>query len=368
MPGLTVFFRFDDFSESSPVTVEAGLVDAFRRSGVCGTFAVIPAVTEGRYHEPGKRGTLPLGDAKIAFLRQAIADGSVDVALHGWDHRSRSSIAPHSEFRGLSAPEQISRIQQGRDLLRKTVNAEPTVFVPPWNSYDDNTLEALIQQGFKCLSANRYGVARGPLRFVPTTADLRELRDAVTVARRSRDPDPIIGVLLHPYDFKESGDPRAAMTCSAFAEEVRWLTEQPDVRVVPISRLSSENSTLEAPRYRANQPLSFESVFPPFVRTTVATPVFRSSGVARRVNAVRGFATGATYVAAAVLGAVLAGVIWPRLEMQRFSYVLFADLAIGAALLVLLARTAMHREVYFRTMLAVAALSGMMIGALRLWR
>jgi hypothetical protein len=70
---MTVFFRFDDFSATSPEAVETGLVDALRANHVCATFAVIPAVTEGSYHLPGERATFPLGPDKIRFLRDAVA-------------------------------------------------------------------------------------------------------------------------------------------------------------------------------------------------------------------------------------------------------------------------------------------------------
>src|SRR6185295_4417684 len=116
---ITIFFRFDDYSETSPLDVEAGLVGALRNNRCCATFAVIPAVTEGRYHEPAERGTHPLGSEKIRFLRQAVEDGAVDCALHGFNHRTRRHSSPHSEFVGLSTPEQIARLQQGQDLLRR---------------------------------------------------------------------------------------------------------------------------------------------------------------------------------------------------------------------------------------------------------
>jgi peptidoglycan/xylan/chitin deacetylase (PgdA/CDA1 family) len=364
---VTVFFRFDDYSETSPAVVEAGLVAALTKQRVCATFAVIPAVTEGKYHEPGDRGTRPLGPEKARFLREAIAAGAVDVALHGWNHRTHSPRSPHSEFVGLSAEEQRSRIRNGRELLRRSLGVNASVFVPPWNRYDDTTLEALTEQGFTCVSANRYGRSRpGALRFLPTTADLREIRQAVAVARESRDPNPIVGVLLHPYDFADSGDPRGDVTCEAFEADLAWLRGQPDVDVLPISHLAKETPGLDCSRYRANQPLPYESAFPPFVQTTFATPFFMSEREARRTKRIRALSTVGTYIAAAILG-------WGLEEMLRtgptgsmvFVTVNRGRWVLAGMVALLVARVLWRREVYFRAMLALALLSGMLLGALR---
>jgi peptidoglycan/xylan/chitin deacetylase (PgdA/CDA1 family) len=366
MGRITVFFRFDDFSETSPVPVETGLVGALRKTGVCATFAVIPAVTEGAYHSPGDRGVLPLGATKIRFLRQAIEDGAIDVALHGWNHRSRSNTSPHSEFVGVSAPEQKELIESGRDLLRTAVGVAPRVFVPPWNRYDDGTLDALTAHDFTCVSANRYGPSRtGALRFLPTTADLREVRQAVEAARKSQDPAPVVGVLLHPYDFAESGDPRGDVTWSAFESDLRWLREQPDVEVLPISRLSEQDASLTAGRYRANQPLAFESLFPPFVRTTFATLFFRSEREARRVKAVRALLSGVTYGGAALVGWAAGQVSRPWLRAYVGGTGTTAIwLAIAAMLIALVTRGLIRREVYFRTAFSIALLGGMLLSLL----
>ena len=358
---LTVFFRFDDFSETSPSAVEAGLVDALEHNRMCATFAVIPAVTEGSYHVPGERGTLPLGPEKIRFLRRAVDNGTVDVALHGCNHRSVSASSPHSEFVGLTVQEQIAKIQSGLQLFRHPVNVDASVFVPPWNNYDDGTLEALSQQGLACISANRYGLCReGSLRFAPITTDIKGLRQAIVSARDSRDTDLIIGVLLHPYDFEESGDPRAEMSCRAFDGELRWLAQQPDVTVVSVSTLS-QNHTLGAARYRANQPLWFESVFPPFVRTTNSTPFFRSERGARRIKAWRTLTTVAVYVAATLAGVAIGHLAWAWLERPATILITAGKAVAGMLVLGLLIRTAVRRELYFRTMLALLLLCGVLI-------
>jgi predicted deacetylase len=355
---LTVFFRFDDYSASSPVEIETALVAALRRHKVAATFGVIPEVTKGRYNDPNTLGTVPYTPAKIDFLRRAAQDGSVDIALHGFNHRTRSSAGPHSEFVGMPADEQRVRLRQGRDVLRHHFGVEPTVFIPPWNRYDQQTLEALSGLGIRCLSANRYGPSHESLFFVPITAELRELREAVAQARKNGDADSLIGILLHPYDFMESGDPRASTTFEEFDEELAWLATQPDVRVASIAALCQENTSLNADRYRANQPLPFEAILPPMVGSTRTTMYYSPESGARRKKLVRALGAIGFYVGVAALGFGL-----ERLARDGFGDLIgiehpFPAMVAGAVMLALLVRAAMRRQLNFRAMSALALTAG----------
>jgi hypothetical protein len=253
----------------------------------------------------------------------------------------------------------LTRISHGQKTLQEALDAPPTVFVPPWNRYDANTVEALARSGLACVSANRYGPSvDSGLFFLPTTASLPELRGAVTFAREIRDLDPIIGVLLHPYDFKESGDARALMTCAEFGEELRWLAEQEDVTIRSISDLIRRDRTLTVGRYRANQPLPFESSVPPFIRSTSEIPVFRAERKARVLKGLRALGTIATYIGVGSL-AWAAGRVALRLlqsDLAAISVVGFA----AAAFATVLARSMWRREAYFRTVLALAVLAGLL--------
>lgn len=352
---VTVFFRFDDPSETSATAVEAGLIEVLRNNGCCATFAVIPAVTEGSYHQAGHRGTQPLGQEKARFLNDAAAHGAIDIALHGFDHRTVAKTSPHSEFVGLELEEQATKIRNGKAMLERLTGSNTGVFVPPWNAYDQGTLVALEREGLTCLSANRFGPARdNALRYLPITTDLAEMREAVVAAGNSGDPNPIVGVLMHAYDFKESGDSRAFTSYQAFDEELRWLLAQPAARIVPLSKLASENGSLGYRRYRANQPGWLENLLPPFVKSVSQTPFYKSEEKARRANLRRAVATGLTYLAIAGLGWAVERTAEATLEL---SPALFAAALTGT----LVVRAVAQRRVYFRTMSAVAIVAGMFI-------
>jgi hypothetical protein len=322
---------------------------------------VIPAVTEGRYHEPGERAVVPLGDDKARFLRDAIDRGVVDVALHGWNHRTRAQRHPHSEFAGLSVAEQRERIRRGRTLLHETlgVDTDTGVFVPPWNSYNDATLIALEQEGLTCISANRFGPVRnGRMVYAPITTDIAGIEEAVERARRSPDPDPIIGVLFHHYDFVESGESRAFVSCEQLGEKLSWLKQQPDVCVKSIGALAAERGqALQHDRYRVNQTVAFESISPPFVDTVGSVPVFASQGAARRSRLFKTASIVLTYAVAALLGVGLQQFI----HIDAPSYI---EALLASALTLLIGRSLVQRQIYFRTMFTIVVLTGMIAGRL----
>jgi peptidoglycan/xylan/chitin deacetylase (PgdA/CDA1 family) len=359
---ISVFFRFDDYAEISPTVVESQLVEALQKHGMCATFSVVPSITEGSYHVAGDGRELPLGPDKIRFLQEAVASGAVDVAAHGWNHRTVAKQRPHSEFVGLPLEAQVDSLSKGKALFRHSANLHPTVFVPPWNAYDRQTLEALSRVDYVCLSANRFGPVRDGLRFVPITADLLELRDAVASARNSQDPDPVIGVILHPYDFKGSGDSRALTDAAAFDAELAWLATQKDVAVVSISELARKNATLDADRFRANQPLWFESIVPPFVPTTSGTGFFRSTACARQAKARRAALTTLTYLVAVFISFGMASTILNAIPGTGLGT--WTSLCAAAALAVVASREALKGRIHFSAMLVCAFLVGIVVSGL----
>lgn len=362
MKPVTVLFRYDDFSELSPMQLDEQLIGVFRDHGVPCTFAVIPAVTTGNFRDKDAREVRPLGSAKLALLQRAVADGVVDVALHGLHHRTVHPQPPHSEFAGLSVVEQSEKIRQGKELLEAALQTRIETFVPPWNTYDRDTLQALRQAQIRGISANRYSavVEDEQIRYLPITIETHDLRRAVAQARRAGDGEAVIGVLLHPYDFRESGDQRGAMTLAQFAQEVRWLVEQPDVRVVSVSQLIREQQGLDHERFRANRPSPLENVYPPGVTRTVDTPLYFSTGRARRERTSKTSVT-LIFFATLALAGYAAGRWGLGLVDPAWVHGTVATTARYAPLLLLLAvvaRAIRAREVYFRALAVMCALGG----------
>jgi peptidoglycan/xylan/chitin deacetylase (PgdA/CDA1 family) len=360
---ITVFFRYDDYSAVSPSEVDMGVIDIMRRRGLCCTFAVIPAVTTGDYHHAGERDEIVLRGEKLELLKRAMDDGVVDLALHGWNHRADAAPPPMpSEFRGLSVEQQIGRIRRGYEFFKQQTGCAPAVFVPPWNTYDINTLRALEMVGIGAISAHRYSPVfeASTTRYVPMTIEIPELRTAIERAREGSDPDPIIGVMFHPYDFRESGDARGWITLAELERELAWLTQCEDVSVKSIGTLAASNRALDARRFRDNRPSAWETAFPPFVTRTYQIPVYMSAAPARRARGRRVVATSAFYVAVAVLVSIFVSTLaTPYVGDEGKLFMQVAAVLLAAVFLI---RGIITKGFYFRGVTLLSGMVGLCLG------
>jgi predicted deacetylase len=79
------------------------------------------------------------------------------IAMHGYKHvfdiRAKGIVTPvkHSEFAGHPYEIQYEKIRKGKEELFLH-GIETDIFFAPAHSYDDNTLKALVANGFKYLS------------------------------------------------------------------------------------------------------------------------------------------------------------------------------------------------------------------------
>lgn len=362
---IRVFFRYDDYCATSNATVDNGLIRLFGSHGLCCTFAVIPRVTEGNYRDPQPRPSMELDSSRKQALADAVRAGSVDVALHGFEHRSNGLGMPHSEFRGIGYAGQSAKISQGKAMLEEMIARPVLSFVPPWNTYDENTLKALHDNGIGCLSANRYGPLVGTIegvRFLPITVELPDLESAVEAARLCDDDDPVIGVLMHPYDFRESGDQRAQVDLAGLDSKLAWLKQQADVSVASVSALAAASAAFDMARYAANQPLAQEQLVPPFMRGLADTPYYASTAGAASARRRRLIGSIGTYLLAVVAGAA-SGVILQRIALSVHP----AGAPVALALLLLALgglawRTYAQPRIYFRPMLLTSLLAGCSLG------
>lgn len=362
---VRVFFRYDDYSATSNPTVDNGLIGLFGKHGVCCTFAVIPRVTEGNYRDPRPRPSLDLDASRRTALAAAVQNGSVDVALHGFEHRSNGRGMPHSEFRGESFAVQAEKIGRGKALLEEVIGRPVLSFVPPWNTYDENTVKALHENGIQCLSANRYGPLVSTIetmRLLPITVELPDLESAVAAARARRQDDPVIGILMHPYDFRESGDQRAQVDLAILDGKLAWLKQQADVAVASVTALATSSGAFDIRRYAGNQPFAQEQLVPPFIRGVADTPYYASPSGTAAARQRRLAGSVSTYLLAAIAG-IAAGDLLQEIALSIHSAAEELALVLVLALLGgLVWRTSRQPRVYFRPMLLMTLLAGCGLG------
>jgi peptidoglycan/xylan/chitin deacetylase (PgdA/CDA1 family) len=242
---LTIVFRCDDYSSTSDTAFELRLIDLFRKHHVPITLAVIPCVAPdydsvAPTGEPG----VPLNEMKARILRDAMDEGVVEVAQHGYNHRFNGP-AWRGEFVGLSYEDQRQRIAAGRALLTKVLGRDVTLFVPPNEKYDANTVRVFQELQFTMLSADVYGGPAVPstLKYMPKTSDLADFWDDMARIDRLADPSPAMVVLFHNFDFREDKQHGGGkLSLDDLNKILDWACGQPNVRVTTFEELSRQRA------------------------------------------------------------------------------------------------------------------------------
>ncbi len=192
--------------------LEARLFDLFRRHHGRIVVGVIPFPIDGPAEPPRPPAAAPpaaswLSDADnpwVVLLRRGIADGTVEPALHGYEHRRNAPLRHRpGEFAGQPEDWQLGAIRQGRDALCQAIGRPVRVFVPPWNSWDAGTAAALDALGFAWCSADAYhaGYRDGRVRLVPQTASRPQALLSLLQGEQAAPPGSILVLTTHPFDF-----------------------------------------------------------------------------------------------------------------------------------------------------------------------
>ena len=252
---VKIVLRFDDYSSVSDTAVESSLIGLLRKHNVPCTFAVIPAVTGGDYHNPAPIDSIPLTATKAAILRTGIESGLIEVAQHGLTHqtvaeRSQKTI---SEFAGVPLDSQRRRIIEGKRILEQQLGRKIEVFVPPWEHYDESTLVAVADAGFKIFSAAKKGVTLSTdrLTYLPSSFALAGLQKAVNEASRIPDTTSIIVAVVHAYDFVDSLPNNGQMTMGRLDSTMGLLCQSERIRYLTMSQAATVLSNLDGARVRA---------------------------------------------------------------------------------------------------------------------
>lgn len=240
---IRVALRLDDPSETSHQGVEAGILDALLKHQACATFAVIPfRMVDGQ--------RLALSKARAKPLIEAAYAGIIEVALHGHRHvRLQPEPASPSEFAGRQESEQHALIAEGRAVLETVFSKSITGFVPPWNSFDIATLRVLEEFDFRYVSAG-WDAPKGycgPLKLLPLTAHLNDIPTALVEARRFIKGNPVIVIVLHHYDFAESGSEHSITDMHGFDATLANLSGEPDVTLCRLGEIAANFGATSRP-------------------------------------------------------------------------------------------------------------------------
>lgn len=255
---VTVVFRYDDYSNRSRTDIERRIIATFRKNRLPITFGVIPFSSSNREYGDAPGLLTPLSEAKAAILREGASDGTVEIAQHGFTHREKTvfsdgEVVPtgaKTEFVGLGYVDQLEQITRGKQYLEKVVRRPVATFIPPWNSYDINTVRVLEKLRFKYLSTGLQEA--GPptsLKIMPYVAGIDELESCIAKARRIADPAPMVVCLFHTYDFNGVKKNGGKMGYQDFDKMVGRVASDKSLRVLSIAQAGEQVDDTSYGRY-----------------------------------------------------------------------------------------------------------------------
>ncbi len=245
---IRLAIRFDDPSATSNRALEQGIFAAAEAAGMPITVGVIPF--RRRAEE-----LIPLTQDRATHLIDAQNAGIIEVALHGYCHETvRGEQQPPSEFMGLDVATQIERIREGRDLLAATFGCPVTGFVPPWNTFDLATVQALTKLEFRYISAGMDLPAEcdSSLTYLPRTCQIASLAQTINEVEKFTTFDPVVIAVMHHYDFVESGIANAQTDLKRFGHILQTLMQDKRIQATTVSALCNDPVASSANRQMQN--------------------------------------------------------------------------------------------------------------------
>jgi len=236
---IVVVFRYDDISNGSNTDVDMRVLAAFQDRKVPITFSVIPFC--GSFpKEAGQPDPSPLSEAKAWMLRRALSAGGFEVAQHGYSHEDARAGQPggSSEFLDDPYEKQFERMVRGKRHLERVLDSSVVSFVPPWNTYDEQTVRVAKTLGFRVFSPGGPDAAlqaKYHMPFVGCCQSLTTLKQRIGDARKSADPRPLVPGLFHIFQISDYNKQYGEFTFAELESLLDWVKDQRDIKCMTIT-------------------------------------------------------------------------------------------------------------------------------------
>jgi len=127
-----VVFRMDDIQDGYLDAEQLKIMDIFLSKGDPLTLGLI-------MHKFGNDSSI------LNKISEGYKKGLFELAVHGWDHNN------YSDF---SEKEQISSLYKANERMQSIFGKKSDIFIPPFNKFNNGTLNAIRQLGFKIMSSS----------------------------------------------------------------------------------------------------------------------------------------------------------------------------------------------------------------------
>ena len=233
-----VAFRLDDVVDAKPGYLQFVVIDFFMEQDIPLTIGII-----------GNQ--FGADQYTIDFLKNHLDNSSknLEIANHGWNH---------TNFKNLSFEEQDASIGKTNNLIFEKLGVMPKVFIPPFNEFDKNTLNALeknhITHISSIISLDEPSVTKSRFYHLPATSTSGEYNQdqewAPLVGKKTfelvKDSISKYGfavVMMHPRDFGQFAKQGNAVSYEQLAEMEFVIneTKKAGFEIVPIGKINRES-------------------------------------------------------------------------------------------------------------------------------
>lgn len=194
---LKILFRFDDFTLDDSHFNKL-LINTFEKNNIPLCLGVIP-------FDKNEKFINLLSEKSLSNIKNNITTGLLDIALHGYIHKNnRNDNYSKSEFNGVPFSDQLEWITEGKQRIEDYLDCKIETFIPPWNSYDENTLRVLEKNSFKCISAG-FNLKCGPMlnnniKYIPATFE--NFDNIEKLINHNKNRDVYLILLFHEYSLQ----------------------------------------------------------------------------------------------------------------------------------------------------------------------
>lgn len=247
-----VAFRLDDIQDYFLAPAQIEIISTFSKKDTPLTVGVIGGVTGA-------------DQRIITTVKNGLASGVVEVASHSWNNRVVATV-PKSE--------QDKLIQDTNDKIQALFGVVPTVFIPPENKFNNDTISVLKERGFTHISYATVANEPPPFKksnfnhfpIVPYTAQLNEQTGYWMHVNNTQILEKIdqsifdygyAVVMMHPYEFSEyEKGYYLNKVNSTEIKELESLIDQvksQNYKILPIGQIQNFDSYSKQPTPKENK-------------------------------------------------------------------------------------------------------------------
>jgi len=199
-----IIIRDDDAQGYWTESLFENVTTTLMQSGIAQTIGLIPYGSYGN----GSYESFSTDEYLKAFLLSIANNPLVEIALHGYAHEDH-------EFLNMNLTEANTKISAGKQHIQTEIGVTTTTFIPPFHEYNNNTLQACIDNGYTVFSSgayeNPYSWTEHPtgLLHVPATVDFynwdtnttRTTSQITSDCQTSLDAYNVCVILIHPQEL-----------------------------------------------------------------------------------------------------------------------------------------------------------------------